>query len=119
MPYDLFWELNPSKLKPFEMAYENERKLIDERAWLIGRYSVLAVAIGIEHAFNGSKAQSQYPDKPFSQQEVKTEENMTDEEMTRNHEALFTYLGVLKANFELENPEKKHHPPESEVVAHD
>lgn len=118
MPYDLFWQLNPARLKPFEKAYENEQKIADERAWNIGRYVCLSVLWGIDHGFNGSKASVEYPDKPYSQQEVKTEENMTDEEMTRNHEALFTYLGVLKANFELENPEKKHHPPESEVVTH-
>lgn len=116
MPYTLFWDLNPTLLKPFEKAYENERKLADENAWLVGKYVSLSVLWGIDHGFNGSKASVQYPEKPFSQQAPKDEEHMSDEEMARNHEALFTYLGVLKANFELENPDKKHHPPESEVV---
>jgi len=115
VPYEVFWGLNPSGLKPFEKAFENEQKLIDERAWIVGRYAALSVMIGIEHTFG--KGSSKYPEKPFSQQEPETEENISEEQMIHNHEALFAWLGVMQTNFELTHPDKKH-PTESEVVTH-
>ena len=100
------------------MAYETEQKLIDERAWVVGKYTSIAVLWGIDHGFNGSKATVEYPEKPFSQQEHVDEENISDEKMKQNHEALFAMLDMMKVNFELDHPEKKHYPTESEVVTH-
>lgn len=108
MPYELFWTLNPRLLKPFQKAYETQREIEDEKAWQQGVYFLRAVSTALDGAFNGKKATTSYPEKPFSQMEKsKSEEEMSDEEMSHNHEALFTYLNVLKVNFDLEHPEKR------------
>lgn len=62
VPYEVFWHLNPRKLKPFEKAYELEvegrqnAKNLD--AWLHGLYVQNAVASILS---KGTK----YPSKPF------------------------------------------------------
>lgn len=118
VPYETFWGLNPTTLNPFQKAYENEKKLLDEQAWLQGLYTYRGVMAAIDHAFNGKKAQTEYPEKPFIALAGEKDREMTEEEMERNHRAVFAYLGVMKTNFEIQHPEKKHITTESEVVTH-
>ena len=62
VPYELFWHLNPRKLKPFEKAYEMEmesrQSATNLKAWLDGLYIQNAVA----SVFSKS---AKYPKKPF------------------------------------------------------
>lgn len=62
VPYDVFWHLNPRKLKPFEKAYEMElegkQNAMNLEAWLNGLYNQNAVA----SIFSKS---ARYPKKPF------------------------------------------------------
>lgn len=60
--YELFWTLNPKKLKAFEKAYtekiEQENKVMDVMAWRIGAY----VTRSIGAALDGRR--SKYPEMP-------------------------------------------------------
>lgn len=62
VPYEIFWHLNPRKLKPFEKAYELEMEAKQNaenlKAWLNGLYNQNAVA----SVFSKN---AKYPKKPF------------------------------------------------------
>ena len=57
--YDLFWHLNPKKLKPFSDAYKLKTKAEDRMAWRMGIYIQIAIA----SCFPKSKAK--YPESPL------------------------------------------------------
>lgn len=104
MPYDLFWHLNPKKLKPFQKAYELKRKVEDEKMWQMGMYVNQAVTVAIDHALNGKKAKSKYLEKPII--ELAKDNNpdlMTEEEKLERVKLLFARLGARKSEFEREN----------------
>lgn len=60
--YELFWKLNPKKLKPFMVAFKQKKDeeiaTINYTTWLQGRYN--ADAINCNFSKNGK-----YPDKPI------------------------------------------------------
>lgn len=41
--YNLFWELSPSGLEPFNKAFELQQKNINEQAWMHGLYVRMAI----------------------------------------------------------------------------
>lgn len=57
--YELFWHLNPAKMRPFKLAYQKKLEQDNYNAWLQGAYIKLAVS----SAMMGKKVK--YPDKPF------------------------------------------------------
>jgi len=63
VPYELFWHLNPTKLKPFKIAYQKQLDQKNQLAWIQGQYNLLAIG----SVFNGKKCK--YPKKPFGKQE--------------------------------------------------
>lgn len=69
VPYEVFWHLNPHKLKPYEKAYEMEmesrQNAMNLEAWLHGLYNQNAVA----SVFSKS---AKYPKKPFDMFSGKT-----------------------------------------------
>lgn len=99
VPYELFWELNPHKLKAFYKAYEIHKKILDEEMWIMGAYVNNAVLSAVEHNLAGKKAKTKYLEQPFLKQE-QTEELKQAEKM-KQVKALFTALEIKKANFEL------------------
>ena len=79
VPYELFWHLNPRKLKPFEKAYEMEiesrQNSMNLESWLNGLYNQNAVA----SVFSKN---AKYPTKPFDifgKQKAKTPEEEFEE----------------------------------------
>lgn len=87
--YELFWHLNPTKLKPFYTAFENKRKLRDEENWLYwGTYGLSALQTVMSHfgaGLSGKKSDVEYIKKPIHQQ-ANNKEELTDEEMQREIE---------------------------------
>ena len=63
MPYELFWHLNPAKLKPFKMAYQKKLVQDDYHAWLQGIYIRTAVGSVMDHK------KCRYPVRPMSMEE--------------------------------------------------
>lgn len=72
MPTNIFWDLNPRRLEPWQRHYEYSEQLRrDEQdyvAWLTGRYVLDAVGA----AFDGK--QSPYPSEPYSVTQMKQEQ---------------------------------------------
>ena len=63
VPYEVFWHLNPRKLKPFEKAYElkleAKQNAMNLEAWLNGLYNQNAIASVLSKS-------AKYPQKPFN-----------------------------------------------------
>lgn len=72
MPENIFWHLNPKRLKPWQRHFEYSEQLRkdddDYRAWLIGLY----VREAIGSAFNGNK--SPYPKEPMTIAQMREEQ---------------------------------------------
>ena len=97
MPYELFWHLNPRKLKPFKEAYQKRLEVEEYARWQNGLYVMRAVGA----CFGG-----QYPEQPFGMEREKNgylddaedeEENYTEEEIVRAREALVMSLSIMES----------------------
>ena len=72
VPYDLFWHLNPTELKPWRDAYDEKNRANDVLAWNIGRYVMEAIASCFgDHT---------YTDKPYSLKDNVEQQGLTDKE---------------------------------------
>ena len=100
--YELFWHLNPTKLKPFYTAFENQRKMRDEENWLYwGTYGLSAFQTVISHfgaGLSGKKSDAKYIEKPIYQQIVNKKEELTEEEKIEQTKQLFMQLQIMGAN---------------------
>ena len=75
MPYDLFWHLNPKKLKPFADAYEIRLKEQDALAYYSGIYNLRAFAVVLDGAFAGrNKSTLKYFEHPIRYSDEDTDE---------------------------------------------
>lgn len=89
VPYEVFWHLNPRKLKPYEKAYEMEmesrQNAMNLEAWLNGLYNQNAVA----SVFSKN---AKYPKKPFDlfggRKKTVQEEGMDFERYVKQFNAL-------------------------------
>lgn len=99
--YELFWHLNPAKLKPFKTAFENKRKLRDEENWLSwGNYGMSALAVVLSSAFS-KNSQVKFMEKPVFSFAKEQQTPMTNEEKIRKTEQLFMQLQLMEANHKL------------------
>lgn len=64
VPMDIFWDLNPKRLEPWQRYYDFSEQLRrdeqDHMAWLSGQYVLAAIGSAID----GKKAP--YPSEPFT-----------------------------------------------------
>jgi len=87
--YEVFWTLNPRKLKPFQKAYEMElesrQNAKNLEAWLYGLYNQNAIASVL-------CKNSKYPSKPFQmmngRKKTVQEEGMDFERYVRQFNAM-------------------------------
>ena len=101
VPYEVFWHLNPTKLKPFQTAFENKRKLRDEENWLIwGTYGMSALSVVLASAFS-KNSQAKYVEKPMYQQVRENTGELTEEEKKRQTEQIFAQLQIMATNYNL------------------
>ena len=109
--YELFWHLNPKKLKAFYDAEKIKRINFDTQMWFMGQYVKSAVGTAVEHCLAGRKAQSKYVEKPFLMQaeiNQKAEaEQLTEAEKQKQVELLFMRLQVQAHNFKQEQKKKQ------------
>lgn len=72
MPENIFWNLNPKRLKPWQRQYEYDEQLRkddqDYEAWLHGQYVLAAIGAAID----GKKCP--YPTEPYSIMQRRDEE---------------------------------------------
>ena len=86
VPYELFWHLNPTKLKPFYKAFENKRKIRDEENWTYwGYYGMSALSVVLANAFS-KNSQAKYIEKPVCQEMANKDRELTEEEMQKEIE---------------------------------
>lgn len=94
VPYEVFWYDDYCKLKYYEAAYRNKRKMENENMWLQGMYFYQAIAIALSNAFRGKGKQPQnYPDKPMdifpkTEAEQKAENERIKQRIINNLNAL-------------------------------
>ena len=121
--WDDFWNFTPKKLHAYAKADSYRRRRADEDAWLSNMYTLYAVQVALDKGFNGKKSKLEYPTKPFSEdQAISTnakigDKTVIDEEHPENTvlskedqkkvNYLFASLGIMKANWEIENNMKK------------
>ena len=100
--YDVFWHLNPTKLKPFQEACRIKQENRDAEMWAFcGNYVLSAVLTAVDACLNGRKASSKYIEKPLLKDRVDEGKEMTEEELQRQRELFVAKLLVMKTNFEL------------------
>ena len=96
--YELFWHLNPTKLKPFQIAFENKRRMRDEENWLYwGTYGMSALSVVMANAFS-KNSKAKYVEKPIYQQISNKKEELTEEEKIEQTKQLFMKLQVMQSN---------------------
>lgn len=99
VPYELFWHLNPTKLKPFFKAFENKRKMRDEEQWMYwGTYGMSALSTIVAHAFSKG-SQAKYIEEPLFKK-LESNKEITEEEKRIKTEQLFMQLQIMQINFE-------------------
>ena len=107
---EVFWTLTPRKYKIYAEAYGEKLKEQDRFNWQLGAYFMNAISVSLDHAFNGRKAQSEYMEKPFSEQgedDYIDASDWTEEQKEEARMQLFGYLGDLQKSHEEAERRKK------------
>lgn len=101
VPYDLFWHLNPTKLKPFMDAYHRKQREIDAQMWYMGQYFMKALDATVLNIFRDKNTKrGEYFEKPLLEMAEfqKKEQKLSEEEIIKRTEALFLQLEVMSNN---------------------
>lgn len=92
----------PSDLSPYAEAYFIEKKTKDAEIWSwCGNYVASAVYVAVDHVVTGmfgKKASSSYIKEPLMKD---TEQEMTQDELQKEREALVMRLRTMKANWDI------------------
>jgi len=100
VPEELFWTLNPRKLKPYVRAEEIRAERKDEEMWRMGLYVHRATLASTENVLAGRKSSVRYFEEPLLATSKRESEEvaLTEEQEMAQVEAFFTSLEVLAAN---------------------
>lgn len=101
VPYDLFWHLNPTKLKPFMDAYHRKQREIDAQMWYMGQYVMSALNATVLNAFRDKGAEKgEYFKKPLLEiaESEKKQAELTEKEIIRQTQAIFAQLETKSNN---------------------
>ena len=104
MPYDIFWSLNPHKLKAFENAYRLRIKDQNQLFFIQGQYTLSALMATVGNMFRkrGQKP-IEYPKEPFDilgEKRIIISEDMTEEEKDKEVDKFFKSLMAMQEKFE-------------------
>ena len=84
VPYELFWHLNPKKLKPFQDAYKRKQQEMDAYMHLWwGTYGISAVSYAVEHCLVGKKASLEYIKEPVLNKAHLSQEELDNLELQK------------------------------------
>lgn len=100
---ETFWRLNPRTLKVYYDAHKLKKRMEDEYAWLNGAYVFDAFSTALSNFMRKKgKKPLQYRDKPLLEEaKIDTAVGLSEDEKRKAHEAVFTRLKLMQANFEL------------------
>lgn len=104
---ELFWTLNPNRLRPYIKAYEKREekraKDIDMTCWLIGRYCSQAVTVAISNCFSKKKLEYQKKPNTYMDTEEKNEQRyaeMSEEEKLIEVRHIFSMLTAVESRIQ-------------------
>lgn len=98
MTEEQFWHSNPRIWKVWEEAHKQKINEINTLNWLNGMYTLNALSVALDNAFNGKKAKSEYMEKPIRLYEM-TEEEKSAEQQKALEQAIAFFNGMeAKAN---------------------
>ena len=113
----MFWNLNPRKLKAFEKAFKNKRKMHDTDSYELGCYIHEAVFVAVRNVVgaaipgNGSFTPIEYRKTSYS---MEVEKRERQKQLEKNHDykmsqvrKLFKGLGLMQAAFEATHKKRK------------
>lgn len=89
--YELFWHLNPRKIKPFYEAYKIQMKSLEYRKWIEGIYTARAIA---------SNFGEKFPEEPLEFYNF-DEQELSEQKIKEERKKLIESLKVMQTNFEL------------------
>lgn len=95
----------PKQLKPFEKAYTERRKQLDNDMFTMGRYVYEAVVVGVDNALRGNKSRASYRDKSFTEEAEEMRRQNSDtvlvgKDLRIERQRTIDGLNALKARFE-------------------
>lgn len=104
--YNLFWNLNPRKLKPFLKAEKLRQKHQNEFMWIMGNYIYDAVSVSVYNNLRDKKHRPQkFVEEPFQLFEL--EEWEKEAKIQREREKTIAFFNSLENKFKLEERRKQ------------
>ena len=96
VPYDLFWHLNPRKMKAFEKAYARQRQERMNDMWYMGQLVAAAMDATVCNMmpFTKRRQKGTYPEKPIRILPVTEAERKAAEE--RELQKFIGFAGALE-----------------------
>ena len=110
VPYDVFWHLNPKKLKPFQDAYFIKRKMLDEEMWYMGQYvaMVLDSTVCNNSLWKGKNGKaSKYAKKPLMADWEIGKKELSEEEKQRAVDLFFATEKARGVNWRRNHKDSK------------
>lgn len=106
---ELFWTLNPHKLKPYikanELREERKREEMNVMAYVQGIYVRDALLCTVGNMFKSKGKPYEYPEEPHElfgvKKKIEEEVELTEDDKIARTDALFTRLSLMKDNYEL------------------
>ena len=104
---ELFWSLNPHRLKPYLEAEKLRQQQRDTEMWRMGIYVFDGVRAAVENVLNGRKSKLKYMEEPLFLKAEKQSIELSEEEKVRQAENIMLQLAVMSANSKLGKKEKQ------------
>lgn len=103
VPYDLFWRLNPRKMKAFDKAYARKRQERMNDMWYMGQLVAAAMDATVCNMmpFTKRRQKGTYPEKPVRILPVTEAERKAAEE--RELQKFIGFAGALETKIKLKN----------------
>lgn len=107
---EVFWKLNPTKLKPYITAYQEREKKriedIDHMGWLFGLYNFRATCVALS-GLSGKPSSAKYFELPLHKQNKNNmipdnKKELSEEEKIRMTKLIFGSLDAMKMNYEMQ-----------------
>lgn len=110
IPENVFWTLNPKRLKPYDEAERIRAEERDNELWRMGLYVYQATLASTCRSLSGDKSSVKYFEYPLLQsvkEETQAEETtMSEDEEMKQVNAIFNALAIRAANSRLSKQQK-------------
>lgn len=93
-------------LRAYIQAHKLKQKMKDEEMWLHNRYTLNALSVALAHfgaGLSGKKSQAEYPERPYMQDDVSLQGELSEAEKQRAVDLFFAKEEVRRVNWERNN----------------